>query len=113
MARFCGIVGFEIEQAEVAPGIWEPTGIEERQYFGNIPKNNRKWSSVSNSTNDDLTLSNRISIVCDNYMLNNWPAIKYVKLNGVCWKVDSAEIARPRIILTLGGVWNGVTRESP
>jgi hypothetical protein len=26
---------------------------------------------------------------------------------GTKWKVTEAEVQRPRIILTLGGVWNG------
>lgn len=107
MSRYCGKIGFEIGQRETEPGIFEPCGIEERAYTGNLPKHFRKWETTQNGTNDNFTLANQISIVCDSYMTDHWPAIKYAEFGGVKWKVESAEIKRPRILLTLGGMWNG------
>jgi len=107
MSRFYGAIGFEEDQVETAPGVYEPARITEKTYTGDLPKHLRRWETTTDGTNDNLTLANRISIVCDNYMTEHWPAIKYVVFNGVKWKVGNAEIKRPRIILTLGGMWNG------
>lgn len=107
MARFYGFVGFEVDEVETEPGIYEPACIVEKPYFGKLVKHYRRWEATQNGTNDNLVLANRISIVCDNYMTDHWPAIKFVVWQNARWKVDSAEIQRPRIILTLGGLWNG------
>lgn len=107
MARFYGAIGFEIDQNETEPGIYEPSQIIERHYIGNVLRNRRKWETSKEGTNDDLILSNRISIVCDAYMTDHWPAIKYADWCGKKWKVDSVEVAFPRVTLDLGGPWNG------
>lgn len=107
MARFYGAIGFEKDQIETSPGIYNPSKIIERSYLGNVLKHLRKWESSADGPNDDLKLANRISIVCDAYMTDHWPAIKYVDWCGKKWKVESVEVAFPRIILTLGGPWNG------
>ena len=107
MARFYGPIGYELDQEEVSPGIYAPSQMIERFAFGTILKRQRKWDSSTDSTNDDVTTGNRISIVADDYVNAHWPAIKYVKWGDTCWKVSSVEIIRPRVILSLGGVWNG------
>lgn len=107
MARFFGIVGFEDGEHEVEPGIWVPAQMIERNYFGTVLKRQRKWDGSSEGVNDDVNLTNRISIVADDYMHHHLSAIKYVILYDTYWKVVSFEIQRPRIILNLGGVWNG------
>lgn len=108
MARFYGMVGFETNQRETEPGIIKPF-MEEKPYYGKVLKNSRRWEGNEQSTNDNVILSNRISIVCDAYMNDHWPTIKYLRWNNVNWAVTSMDIERPRIILTLGGVWNGNT----
>lgn len=107
MARFHGLIGFEEDQTEIEPGIYAPSQMTEKPYFGDIKRSRKRWAPSSNGSNDDLILNNQISIVCDAYMDAHWPGIKYVKWNTEYWKVDSVEIKRPRILLTLGGVWNG------
>ena len=107
MARFHGKVGFEEAQREEEPGIWIPDRMLERPYFGDIKQSKKRWESSPDGSNDNLVLDNRISIVCDAYMAEHWPSIKYVLWNNEYWKVLSAEIKRPRILLTIGGVWNG------
>ena len=115
MARFYGKVGYEEEQHEDPsnPGVWIPTQIHEHQHFGTILKHSRRWDASNTSANDDLTLNNRISIVADAYINEHWPAIKYVIIAGTPFKVLSVDIARPRYILNLGGVWNGHTSTTP
>ena len=108
MARFYGLVGFDRGEKEDPnnPGVWISNCMVEKSYYGDILKHNRKWDS-GESTNDDLNVTNRISIVADDYAYKYCSGIRYVKWMNACWKVLSFDIAHPRIILNLGGVWNG------
>ena len=57
--------------------------------------------------NDDITLNNKISIVTDLFADEHLYAIRYVVYGGSKWKVTSVELRRPRIVLSIGGVYNG------
>lgn len=105
MARFHGKVGYT-ESIETAPGVWTDE-VSEREYYGDVIRESRQWSGTS-QVNDNLVVNNRISIVADAFAYENFSAMKYVIWSGVYWKVSSVEIQRPRLILTLGGVYNGV-----
>lgn len=104
MSRFYGEIGF-ISTIESEPGIWTDKMIE-RKYRGEIKKNFRKWSS-SEHLNDDVNISNTVSVLADTYMYNNIYAMKYIRLGGVLWKITDIEIQRPRLILSIGGLYNG------
>lgn len=103
--KFSGKVGFWIKDIEKSPGMWEPE-ITERQYTGTVLENIRRFQNESKQ-NGDLALDNQISILSDLYARDNWMSIKYVEWNGVRWKVSSVHLSYPRIILQLGGVYNG------
>lgn len=105
MARWYGSVGFTESEEETKPGVWEPV-IKERTYFGEIIQNFRKLES-SDQVNDDVNVSNKISIVSDPYAELNFHKIRYAEFMGARWKVINVEVQRPRLIMTLGGVWNG------
>jgi len=107
MARICIKVGYEIEEYEKEPGVWVPASTIEKTYFGDIVKNYRRWNTTQDGTNNNLFLNNRLSVVVDDFMKLNIPRIKYVLWKGIYWKVESVELSIPRIIMTLGGVWNG------
>ena len=104
MAKYYGSVGFA-ETKEIRPGVWKPD-ITERKYYGDIIQNIRKLES-SDQVNDDINVSNRLSIVSDPYAYQNFHAIRYAEFMGTRWKVSNVEVQYPRLILTLGGVWNG------
>lgn len=104
MSKFYGKVGFVIDHAETQPGIWEEQ-IEERNYYGTITQDNRRWEK-GESINDNLILSNYISILADTYAYKHIGAIRYVYYLGTKWAVKSISIKRPRIELTLGGIYN-------
>lgn len=104
MAKFHGAVGF-VETTETEPGIWEPMTVE-RKYRGEFVRNSGKFQ-VSNKINDDVKVSNEISIVADPYATNNFLNIRYVECMGTRWDVSSVEVKYPRLILTMGGVYNG------
>ena len=105
MAKWYGIVGYVIT-TETEPGVWEPV-VTERPYSGDLLKNISKWAVSSNSTNDDLNVSNQISIVADPFAYQNFSSIKYVEFMDTMWEVTSAEEQYPRLILSVGGVYNG------
>lgn len=104
MAKFFGKIGF-IETEETTPGVWKPT-VTERKYYGELQRNNRRRDTPTN-INDNLTISNEISIIADPYALNHFHSMQYLYFCGTAWKISNIEVQFPRLILTLGGVYNG------
>ena len=103
MARFHGIIGCS-ELEVTSPGTWSEK-IVERTYTGDMTKNFVNADS-SPRINTNVKLSNTISIYSDPYANSNLFNIRYLKYLGGKWKVESVEIAWPRLILTLGDVYN-------
>lgn len=104
MAKFYGKIGYA-ENVETRPGVWRPT-ITEREYFGDLVKNTRRLESAS-QINDNINISNEISIVADPYAYQNFHSMRYVEFMGTKWKISSVEVQYPRLILSIGGVYNG------
>lgn len=104
MAKFFGPIGYS-ETKETSPGIWQEQ-ISERNYYGDILRNVGRVRDGS-GLNDDITVDNRLSIVADAFLNNNFHLIRYVSWMGVLWSVLSVDVQRPRLILTLGDVYNG------
>lgn len=101
--KYCGKVGFATTE-ETRPGIWKET-IVERTYCGDVMDVGSRWQS-SNNANDDLQISNKLSIISDPYAMQNFANIRYAEFMGSKWKV-SASVSYPRLILTFGGLYNG------
>ena len=108
MAKFYGPIGYSVS-TEVRPGVWKDT-IEERNYYGDLIRDASRWTASQDSTNDDLTINNQISIVADPFAENNFHSMKYVRFMGANWKITSVEPRFPRLILSVGGVYNGPTK---
>lgn len=104
MAKWFGKIGYALTQ-EVRPGVWNDT-IEEHEYFGDVTRNSRRLQN-SDSTNDNIVISNTISIVADPFAYENFHAIRYAEFMGAHWKVTDIEVQYPRLTLTLGEVYNG------
>lgn len=104
MSKYYGAVGYTTT-VETRPGIYEPTIIE-REYTGDVIRHQRNWQAAE-SINDDIVLSNRISIVADDYAYENIGNMRYVTFLGKPWKVKSVDFERPRLVITLGGIYNG------
>ena len=102
--RYCGKIGYAICE-ETEQSVWEDH-IVEKSYFGDIVKLKSMWKG-SDSRNEDLEIGHQISIVADAFANENFSSIKYAELMGTLWKVTGVEVERPRLILTLGGVYNG------
>lgn len=104
MAKFYGSIGFA-ETVETAPGIWDEQ-ITERFYSGDLEKISRGLQS-SDSVNDNINISNIISIIADPFAEQNLYAIRYVKFGGAKWKITNVDVQYPRLKLTIGGLYNG------
>lgn len=108
MGRFFGEIGFEDTQ-ELDP-INEPgvytENIIARNYYGDVERDSLAIQQSKFSINDDIKITNRISIVADPFAQENFHSIRYATYMGTKWKVVNAENAYPRIVLTLGGVYN-------
>lgn len=104
MAKFAGFVGYAT-QTDDGNGIVTESYVE-KKLRGDLLKAVKSYEEGT-KVNDDITLSHRISIVADKYAYSNFDKIRYVVLYGVKWKVTSIEIIRPRLVLTVGGVFNG------
>lgn len=106
MAKWYGKVGYVITE-ESSPGVWIDRQIE-RDYYGDLIRNHKRWES-GQSINDNITLQNEISIVCDPYALQNFQYIKYVEIMNSFWKVTAVDVQYPRLNLSIGDVYSGVT----
>lgn len=105
MARWFGKVGYG-EPTEISPGVYDDK-ITEVEYTGDVIRNTSGWSTSSDSTNDNLTVNNQISIIADPFAYQNFHAMKYVEFMGTKWKITNVEVQYPRLILTMGGKYNG------
>lgn len=105
MARFCGIVGYA-DTVETSPGVWEEQ-ITKRKYRGDLIRNKRSLQSTD-QLNDNIKVANEISIVADPYANTHFHLMKYVEYRGTKWKITDVDASQyPRLILTVGGVYNG------
>lgn len=104
MAKFFGKIGFANTKDNV-PGLWSED-ITEKEYYGDVIRNTRKLQS-SEYLNDDINISNEISIVADPFAYENFHAMRYVEYMGSKWKITNVEVQYPRLILSVGGLYNG------
>ena len=108
MAKFFGRIGY-VETVETKSGVWKPQ-IVEREYFGDLTRNVRRYESsgqLNENLNDDINVANEISIVADPFANENFHAMRYVIFMGAKWKISNVEVCHPRLLLTIGGVYNG------
>lgn len=103
MAKFYGEIGFAIP-TETSPDVWEDV-ITKRNYYGDILRNSRHLRNLS-KLNDDIEISNQLSILADPFANENFHSIRYVEYMGTKWKVSYVEVQYPRLILSFGGVYN-------
>lgn len=103
MTKFFGEIGFT-ETKETAPGVYT-NSVTPIPYYGDIERQGRRWEQ-GESINDDLVVNNYVSILADDFAVENMGNMVWVEFLGSKWKIRSVEMEYPRIKLTLGGVWN-------
>ena len=105
MAKYYGAIGYA-EQIEIRPGVYNDQ-ITERMYYGDLIRNTSRRLESSGNLNDDINISNEISIVADQFAYQNFHLMKYIVFMGTKWKISNIEVQHPRLILTTGGLYNG------
>lgn len=105
MAKFYGKIGYSEGTVEVRPGVWKDIPVE-RSYYGDVIRNSRKLES-DQKVNADISVGNSISIVADAYAYKHFFAIRYVSWQGALWIVENVSVEPPRLVLRLGGKYNG------
>ena len=110
MAKYYGMIGYAETVDDDGYGVYTPK-IVERPYYGDVIRN-MKRDEVGSGVNDDITIQNDISIIADAYAYQNFHRLRYVTFMGARWKVRTVEVQRPRLILSVGGVYNGPTPDT-
>lgn len=105
MAKWFGKVGY-VSHIQTSPSVWKNQETV-REYFGDIKRNISGWREKSDSTNDDLTVDVQVSIVADPFAYQHFTTMKWIELYGAKWKITKIEPQHPRLILHIGGVYNG------
>lgn len=105
MAKWFGKIGFA-KTVEIRPGV-RGEKITPREYYGDLIRNTRRLQTTSDKVNDDINISNQISIVADPYANEHMWSMRYAEFGGEKWKIETVEVSFPRLILELGGVYNG------
>lgn len=103
MGKCCGFIGLATTE-ETTPGVWEET-IRERRYVGDVLRVSRRLQSTD-QTNDDIEVSNEISIVSDPYLCSSINDMRYITWMGNKWKIVKVVVQYPRLILSIGGIYN-------
>ena len=106
MAKFSGKIGY-VMTVDNGHGVWNSSTIE-KHHYGDILKDSVNFRSGEfQSTNDNVTISNRVSILATPFSMENFQYMKYAVILGTKWKITNIEIKYPRLILTLGDIYNG------
>lgn len=105
MAKYSGMVGFSLQE-QTSPGVWTPT-ITERHLRGDTLNDVASWRSSENRVNDNINIQQRISLMADPFTYKHYSDLVYITLDGVKWKVSTIEVKRPRLLVSLGGLYNG------
>jgi len=108
MAKFHGEVGYVNESVEVRPGVWADEVVE-IPYFGDVIRDARYLKEAESGVNQNLSVGNSINIVADAYANEHIFAIRYIRWMGTLWTVSMVEVQSPRLLLRLGGLYNGPT----
>lgn len=109
MARFAGLVGF-VHTVRQRPGVSQEVVTEKGPYYGDVKRAARQLTPGVN-VNPELSTTNTIEIVADDYASENIFAIRFVEWAGTAWIVVEATVQRPRLLLRLGGVYRGARAE--
>lgn len=108
--KWSGKIGFAQDTEESAPSVFVER-IVERSYYGDVLEFGRLMQG-GDKINEDVTVGNQLSVVADPFAQSNLYAMRYATFCGQHWKITNVKVQYPRLVLTLGGIWNGSTPEA-
>lgn len=112
MGKFKGIIGFvKTEEVPGRPSVYREV-VTEKECFAEVIRNVKRWQGVADKLNDDVTVDVQISILFNPYIQENFSYIRFIEWMGAAWKVNSVEPSYPRVILSIGGIYNGIRQEN-
>lgn len=106
MSKFTGNIGY-VTTEQTAPGVYREVAIE-RHYRGDLIRNSRRVITAG-EVNSSITVSNEVSIVADPYARDHFHEMRYVVIGNSKWIVTRVEVQYPRLILSIGEIYNGPT----
>ena len=106
MSKFYGAIGYAVS-TEGNSGVWRDE-IRRLNYYGDVIRDTRQYQT-GDGLNDNLNISNQFSILAYPYAYENFHAMVYIEYMGTKWKISNVEVQYPRLILTVGGVYNEQT----
>lgn len=106
MTRFYGEVGYGVTEENPSGSGKHVPVITEQAYYGEITRIT-KQHEPGEKVNSDLSAGVTISILADQYATEHFLNIKYLRWEGVLWTVTNVKVQRPRLIIEIGGVYNG------
>jgi len=104
MAKWFGKIGFEEETEETSPSVFTEQ-IVEREYYGDVLEWGRQMQA-GDGVNDNITFSNRLSIVADPFAQANFGSMRYAEFCGAKWRITDVKVQYPRLILSFGGLYH-------
>ena len=102
--KYHGKIGYIIP-TEVRPGVWKDLPIE-KEVYGDL-LDDRANIQQSDKISKDISMSGRLSIMATQYAITNFQHIRYATYMGTAWSVTSVRPAYPKLVLTLGELYNG------
>jgi hypothetical protein len=104
MTKFRGNIGLNRGPVESDPGIFSQV-IEDVEVTGEMLNLGLGWQGVG--MQDSLSAKHILSIIIPEEESVEFNEVVYVEWHSRRWNVTSIEYKRPRINLTLGGLYNG------
>lgn len=103
--KFSGKAGFRIDDVETEHGVYEPIVVV-KAIKGSVVINHYQHQNSDKSTIDNVRITNQLSIVANQFLNEHISNLMYIEFQGVKWKVESFDIRPPRVVVSLGGVYN-------
>lgn len=104
MSRFRGPIGITRGHHETEDGIIRQY-IDEVEVYGEIRNDGASWSQ--HGMNESVRAKHLLSVVTPEQSVIDFNAVVYVVWQGRKWSVTAIQYKRPRVELTLGGLYNG------
>ena len=104
MSKFWGPIGINRGPVQTAPGILEVV-IEELEVSGEMRQLQLRWPQAR--MQEGLSANHVLSIVTPEDSDIDFTEVVYIVWQSRKWSVTSIQYKRPRVELTLGGLYNG------